>query len=248
MIMGCGCSQSSTLKISRKVADISVSNEVLEKRGQARARSVASTISTALGLDKTSIKMPLTEREKHTLMRTWEHMHHHIVEHGVTMFIKMFETSPQVKSVFEKFNRGENSSDLYNSDVLKIHGLSVMSAIDDIIANFDDKDVALELIINQGQSHAFFGFQDDMAADIFWAIEAPFLHAVKETLHGQYGEKVSKIYEKTIRFILNSFVQAFKAGKAQKALLEKNQNDKRLSVATAFSSSVSRHSSIAAVY
>ena len=76
------------MKISRKVADISVSNDVLLKREKARARSVASNVSSTLGLDKTSIKMPLTEREKHTLMRTWEHMHHHIVDHGVTMFVK----------------------------------------------------------------------------------------------------------------------------------------------------------------
>ena len=82
----------------------------------------------------------------------------------------MFETSPQVRSVFEKFNSGESLAELYQSDVLKIHGLGVMSAIDDIIANLDDKDLALELIFNQGQSHAFFGFPDDMAADIFWVI------------------------------------------------------------------------------
>lgn len=55
------------------------------------------------------------------------------------------------------------------NQVLKIHGMSVMSAIDDIIANIDDKDVVLELIIEQGQSHAHFGFPENMAAEIFWA-------------------------------------------------------------------------------
>lgn len=82
--MGCGCSSS----IVRKVADLSTENDFQEKRARARAKSVASTLSSTMGIDKAKIVMPLTDREKLVLMRSWERMHRDIVEHGMVMFVR----------------------------------------------------------------------------------------------------------------------------------------------------------------
>ena len=85
--MGCGCSNSK-LAMERKVADISDPKKLMEKRQRARAKSVISNVSSALNIDKTQIKMPLTDRERHTLMGSWERMHQHIVDNGVSMFVR----------------------------------------------------------------------------------------------------------------------------------------------------------------
>ena len=77
----------------------------------------------------------------------------------------MFEKSPDVKAYFEKFSGVSCSSSLWQSDVLQIHGMAVMTAVDEILCSLDDLDVVIELVLQQGRSHAFFG---NLTEKIFW--------------------------------------------------------------------------------
>ncbi|KAI0215219.1 hypothetical protein LSAT2_032725 [Lamellibrachia satsuma] len=79
----------------------------------------------------------------------------------------MFESSPEVKLVFEKFRTVDTGVALWQSNVLETHGLVVMSAMDEIISNLDDDESVYELIQEQGRSHARFG--EDLTDEIFWA-------------------------------------------------------------------------------
>ena len=78
----------------------------------------------------------------------------------------MFEEAPEVKLMFEKFTGLTDSSMMWESDVVRIHGLAVMTGIDEIMCSLDDHDVAVELLLDQGNSHAHFG--DHMTEGIFW--------------------------------------------------------------------------------
>ena len=78
----------------------------------------------------------------------------------------MFESSPEVKLVFEKFRTVDTGVALWQSNVLETHGLVVMSAMDEIISNLDDEESVYELIQEQGRSHARFG--EDLTDEIFW--------------------------------------------------------------------------------
>lgn len=104
----------------------------------------------------------------------------------------MFEKNHVVKTVFEKFREledglsepttsptapvghgyarqsvgGGGKALLARSTVLRIHGLVVMNAIDEIISSLDETSEVIELILEQGRSHARFG--DSLTEDVFW--------------------------------------------------------------------------------
>ena len=54
----------------------------------------------------------------------------------------MFELSPYVQETFEKFRTVDNTEELQSSSVLFTHGLVVMNAMDEILTNLDDRQVA----------------------------------------------------------------------------------------------------------
>jgi len=87
----------------------------------------------------------------------------------------MFENSPAVKETFEKFRDLEEDDHmaawaprhrLASSATLRIHGMVVMNAIDEIISSLDENSEVVELILEQGRSHARFG--DNLTSDAFW--------------------------------------------------------------------------------
>jgi len=88
----------------------------------------------------------------------------------------MFENTPAVRDAFEKFREMDDDNTsanwmpprgrLASSDVLRTHGLVVMSAIDEIISSLDENQEVVELILEQGRSHARFG--DNLTPDSFW--------------------------------------------------------------------------------
>ena len=105
----------------------------------------------------------------------------------VTLFTtRMFERSPAVKAAFEKFRELDNDSTvaaasttasttlprqrsgrgLAGSSVLMTHGMVVMNAMDEIISCLDETSEVVELILEQGRSHARFG--DNLTEDVFW--------------------------------------------------------------------------------
>ncbi|KAK2160841.1 hypothetical protein LSH36_126g00025 [Paralvinella palmiformis] len=127
----------------------------------------------------------------------------------------MFEVSPQVKDSFEKFRSlGEEETEVMANKVLETHGMVVMFAVDEIINCIDDPDSAIELLIEQGKSHARFG---DLSEEIFWAIEQPFLYSVKQVLGFKFTEQLNDIYAKTIHFILTIIVSGFRQSLLAKA-------------------------------
>lgn len=77
----------------------------------------------------------------------------------------MFENNEKVKLAFEKFRSLDTPAELWQSSVLETHGMVVMSAIDEIICNLDDRETMVEMIIEQGRSHVRFG---DLTEDLFW--------------------------------------------------------------------------------
>ena len=49
------------------------------------------------------IKIPLTEREIFTLTKSWKPIAKNMITTGINMFIRMFETREEVKTMFEQF-------------------------------------------------------------------------------------------------------------------------------------------------
>ena len=77
---------------------------------------------------------------------------------------RMFETRNDVKVMFEQF-RSVEKADLGASRALENHALLVMNALDEAIANMDDPDYLIDMLLVTGKSHRRF---EHFSADIFW--------------------------------------------------------------------------------
>ena len=90
------------------------------------------------------------------------------------LMCRMFENSPSVREAFEKFRELDEDEAaawmprdrLASSSVLRTHGMVVMNAIDEIISSLDENSEVVELVLEQGRSHARFG--DNLTPDSFW--------------------------------------------------------------------------------
>jgi len=87
---------------------------------------------------------------------------------------RMFENTPSVRETFEKFRELDDNEatnwmprgQLASSSVLRTHGMVVMNAIDEIISSLDENSEVIQLILEQGRSHA--RFVDNLTPDTFW--------------------------------------------------------------------------------
>ena len=76
----------------------------------------------------------------------------------------MFENNSDVKAMFEQF-RSVEKEDLGTSRSLENHALLVMNALDEAIANMDDPEYLIEMLLTTGKSHRRF---DDFKPESFW--------------------------------------------------------------------------------
>ena len=60
-------------------------------------------INLAMPQTREEIKIPLTEREIFTLTKSWKPIAKNMITTGINMFIRMFETRHEVKTMFEQF-------------------------------------------------------------------------------------------------------------------------------------------------
>jgi len=75
----------------------------------------------------------------------------------------MFETRSDVMAMFEQF-RSVDKADLGSSRALENHALLVMNALDEAIANMDDTEYLIDMLLATGKSHRRF---DNFSASIF---------------------------------------------------------------------------------
>ena len=76
----------------------------------------------------------------------------------------MFETRADVMAMFEQF-RSVDKADLGSNQSLENHALLVMNALDEAIANMDDSEYLIEMLLTTGKSHRRF---EQFSTIIFW--------------------------------------------------------------------------------
>ncbi|XP_045187806.2 neuroglobin-like [Mercenaria mercenaria] len=160
--------------------------------------------------DKFDPRLPLTVRQKFNIMKSWKGIARNISDTGILMFLRLFETNEEVRSMFTKLVHGGKYDivQLRESKELENHVKQVMYTLDEAISTLGDVDNVVKLLHAVGSSHRRLksrGFNPS----IFWKIEEPFLMAVKDTLGDRYTANMEHIYQKTIKFILETLVEGF---------------------------------------
>ncbi|KAI0223325.1 hypothetical protein LSAT2_025452 [Lamellibrachia satsuma] len=154
---------------------------------------------------KTNVTFPLNEKEVFTVMRHWHNISRNMVDAGVVMFKRLFDTRQDVKTMFEKF-RTIDQDEQYINDSLENHALLVMDAIDEAISNLDDEPDVVEMLLCNGESHRRF---ENFSSDAFWAIEDPFIFAVQNVLGDKATPTTINMFRRTIVYILRVLVKGY---------------------------------------
>uniref|UniRef100_A0A1I8J5W1 Secreted protein n=1 Tax=Macrostomum lignano TaxID=282301 RepID=A0A1I8J5W1_9PLAT len=128
-------------------------------------------------------KLGLTEREVYKLKTSWKAVHRKVSDTGVEMFISLFRTNKDLQAMFVKFSHLELSDNIRENGELALHGELVMGILDEAILNIDNMEVTRQRVRRAAATHQkFAGFY----AKLFWAMEQPFLEAVKLTLEDRW--------------------------------------------------------------
>ncbi|XP_004926839.1 neuroglobin-like [Bombyx mandarina] len=158
----------------------------------------------------TDPRLPLTAKQKYSMLASWKGISRAMEKTGICMFIKLFEENQDLLDMFEKFRQCKTKEEQINSMELAEHANNVMNTLDEGIKGLDDLDNFFQYIHQVGASHRKIpGFR----VEYFWKIEAPFLAAVESTLGDRYTPNVENIYKITIKFILETLIEGYeKAG------------------------------------
>ncbi|XP_073982063.1 neuroglobin-like isoform X1 [Rhodnius prolixus] len=154
----------------------------------------------------TDPRLPLTAKQKYSMMASWKGISRAMQPTGVYMFIKLFEEHEELLGLFAKLKELRTKEEQAESVELQEHATKVMSTLDEGIKELDDLDTFFSFLTQIGQSHRKIpGFKPDY----FWKIEKPFLEAVKMTLGDRYTENVENIYKVTIKLIIETLEKGY---------------------------------------
>jgi len=155
-------------------------------------------------------RLPLTAKQKYSMMASWKGISRAMEPTGVYMFIKLFEQHQELLNLFEKFRELRTREEQANSMELAEHANTVMATLDEGIKGLDNLDSFFDFLTQVGASHHRIpGFKPEY----FWRIEQPFLEAVQMTLGDRYTENVESIYKVTIKFIIETLIRGYEEKK-----------------------------------
>ncbi|XP_069118264.1 neuroglobin-like [Argopecten irradians] len=161
--------------------------------------------------DPTDPRLPLDPRQVFKLKKSWKGIKRCMESTGVEMFIRMFRANSDIIGLFGKFAHLKSEEVMREDEVLEKHATTVMATVDEAMNNIDNVDFVLTFLKHRGNYHQKIpGFTSDM----FWAIEVPFLEAVKITLGDRYSDNMDKIYRITIKFVLQTMVDGYDTSNA----------------------------------
>ncbi|XP_063597877.1 uncharacterized protein LOC134774396 [Penaeus indicus] len=98
----------------------------------------------------------LTEKQKTIIKESWKALEANVARVGVVLFIKLFETHPDVQEVFMPF-KGVDLEEIKHSKQLRAHALRVMGFVNKAVARLDRPDKLVPLVQECGKSHFYYG-------------------------------------------------------------------------------------------
>ncbi|KAF0301078.1 Neuroglobin [Amphibalanus amphitrite] len=158
-------------------------------------------------------RLPLTIRQKFSIVKSWKGISRTMEPTGIYMFVKLFEDHAELINFFEKFRQLRSRDAQAESLELAEHASIVMNSLDEGIKALEDMDYFFSLLHQIGGAHTRVpGFKKEF----FWKIKNPFLEAVKATLGDAYTSNMDNIYRLTIDFIISTVIEGFdRAAKAR---------------------------------
>lgn len=94
----------------------------------------------------------LTPRQARAVLVTWDMVRPNIRKHGPAFFVKFFKEYPETQKKFHGF-AGQDPDSLLNDSRLIAHGVTVFTAVSNIVDNLGDTAVLAEILKTTGKNH-----------------------------------------------------------------------------------------------
>jgi len=148
----------------------------------------------------------LGKRQRFLLKGQWKGVSRELQTTGVTMFVQMFTSSPEVLSLFTKFQNLATEEEMRASEAFQEHGEKVMERIDEAVASVETMDIMTSILLETGAYHKKVpGFKPEM----FKMAEAPFLASVEATLGERYTPQMDTIYHVIAAYIVQTLIEGY---------------------------------------
>ncbi|XP_063425920.1 neuroglobin-like [Mytilus trossulus] len=142
----------------------------------------------------------LTLHQIHQIQDTWDLIKDDLGKLGIIVFMRFFETEPDVKSLFPKIVRMNNENQLeweIDKDMLQKHAISVMEGLGAAVESLDESDFLNNVMVSIGQTHVKRHIKPQMLKRLWPSLN----HGLKESLGEKYTKEVNEAWKKLYMYI-----------------------------------------------
>ncbi|XP_025105646.1 neuroglobin-like [Pomacea canaliculata] len=147
--------------------------------------------------DKDYLNKYLTPQQIHAVQETWDIMKEDLPTLGVTVFLRLFETEPDLKRLFPKIVRLNEVSQLemdVDRDMLQRHAVTVMEGLGAAVESLEDSDFLNSVLISIGQTHVRRSVKPQMLKRLWPSLNYGFIKMLGARYDSSTAEAWRRLY------------------------------------------------------
>lgn len=142
----------------------------------------------------------LTVRQIHLVQNSWDLIKDDLGKLGLIVFLRFFETEPDLKSLFPKIVQMNNENQLeYDIDreMLQRHAVTVLEGLGAAVESLEESDFLNSVLISIGQTHVKRHVKPQMLRRLWPSLN----HGLKHCLQENYTKEVNEAWKKVYFYV-----------------------------------------------
>uniref|UniRef100_A0A0B6YIN5 Globin n=1 Tax=Arion vulgaris TaxID=1028688 RepID=A0A0B6YIN5_9EUPU len=143
----------------------------------------------------------LTARQLELVQDTWDVMKQDLPTLGLTVFVKLFQTEPDLKRLFPKIVQMNEKNELeweVDKDMLQRHAVTVMEGLGAAVESLDDSDFLNSVLVSIGQTHVRRSVKPQMLRRLWPSLN----HGFEKILGEQYTKETMEAWRRLYNYII----------------------------------------------
>ncbi|XP_066545699.1 cytoglobin-1 [Amia ocellicauda] len=95
----------------------------------------------------------LTEEDRKNIREVWSLVYQDPEGNGAVVVMRLFTDHPETKSYFKNFKNIETKEEMESNPRIKLHGMRVMEALNQVIVNMDNWDAVTTIFTPLAEKH-----------------------------------------------------------------------------------------------
>ncbi|WAR19734.1 NGB-like protein, partial [Mya arenaria] len=146
------------------------------------------------------LHMVLSTEQVRLVQGSWELLKDELGRLGLIVFLRLFETEPQMKTIFPKIvqmNRDNKLEENIDKDMLQRHAVTVMEGLGAAVESLDDSIILNSVLISIGQTHVQRQVKPHMVKKLWPSLN----YGLKEVLEEYYTRNVAEAWKRVYDYI-----------------------------------------------